>query len=251
MRVFAVVLLAGCGRISFDPVTVDDARTGDAAIGTDARTTSGAWSFVSTQPGVPNTSTGQPITSTDTVSPGDLVIPICRGLTSPMPSTIQLTVSPASAVVLAPIIQHYDPVSQYWHAFAWGVVDSSVAPGTGVSFTTDTLQGNADCLITVFRGVTSSGGAPTLVDQNTTTGGAGGMMSCGPINTVANGLAIYSAARTTCADAPISGPFVQLGTAYGNPFGAFAPSNGTSASATLTDCGNSGGWICTTLSLTP
>lgn len=226
-----------------------DARMADAAA--DGRTTTGAWAFQSSAVSVPNSSSDVPMTTTLVVRPGDLVVPICRGTAPSAPAVVQYTVAPANAVSLVPAIQHYDGISQFWHALSWGVVDPSVAPDTSVSFTTGTFTSASDCLGIVFRGVTASGGAPSLVTQVTTTGGAVGMVTCGPIMTAKDGVAVYSAARTTCADAPVAGPFVEIGAAFGNPYGAFAPSDGSTASATLMDCGNPGAWICTTISLTP
>lgn len=247
MRWVVALVIAGCGRVDFDVAKA----TGDAPVGgidapSDAAVVAGAWAFVSAEKGVPDTSTGPPITSTAVnVEVGDLVVPICRGSCGFKPSLISYTIAPATSIALAPMIQDYDASSQYWHAITWGLATEAGS----IAFTTPTLPGASDCLVNVFRGAT--GPAPTMVDKKVTTGGAGGLAMCGPIATVANGIAIYDVERTSCIDKPIAGPFVQLGTAFGNTWGAWTPTDGTSGSAQMTDCGNTGGWICTTVSLTP
>jgi len=242
---WSVIALAGtaCGRIDF--ATVDHDAASDAI---EIDGPSGAWQFLSTNPGTPATSSSAPITVTDDVSAGDLVIPLCRGNVGAAPPAEQFTISPTGLLALAPIIQRWDSSSQYWNAFSYGVMDSSTPANTTLVITSSSFTGPSDCLVTVFRGGLA---APQLVATTETMGGAGGNVTCGPIATAAGGVAIYSSNRTTCSDAPLTGPFVQLGTDFGNPWGAWAPADGTPGSATLTDCGNSAGWMCTAISLSP
>jgi hypothetical protein len=245
--VCALVLVASCGRIGFDSAASDAAvAVVDGA--PDANVPLGAWSVAATMTGSPATSSSTPITVSQAVAAGDLIIPHCRGNLGSAPTPIVYTIAPTGLVTLAPVITRYDPGSQYWNSFTYGVMAPATGASTTITFTTSSFQGPSDCLIFVFRG---GNAAPSVVTISNTTGPAGGFVTCGPVASSNGGVVAYSAVRSTCADAPMSGPFVQLGTTFGNPFGAWAPADGTSASATLNDCGNSGGWICTALSLTP
>src|SRR5262249_16279675 len=129
------------------------------------------------------------------VNPGELILAVCRGNSGTQPAVFTFDVSPPGLTSLSPVIRSYDPSSQYFNEFTYGVISSQTAPGTMITVTTGGFPSiNDDCVLTVFSGGLA---APAVAAQIDTTGGAGGFVTCGPISSVPGGVVFYSANRST------------------------------------------------------
>jgi hypothetical protein len=232
---------------------MNDAPTGTADAASDAA--SGTWTYKATSN---HTTQGVAPASPNSVqvevASGDLLVIMSDG-NSPSSGQVSFSAMPSGIVTFAPAFEKdqglpdgnggTEPTTL---AGTWGTVLPAAGTATMLTITVTDFTGWSDLSATLFSGGIA---APQQVDLVHTSGGTGGLATCGPIATVPNGAALYVAARWTCADAPVAGPFSQLGRLSGNPYGMYAPTDGTSATATLADCGNTGGWVCSTLSLSP
>ena len=243
------VMCTGCLSTPSRPAK-SDASVGAADAAPDAA--AGRWSYTRTSGHTTqNVAPASPNSVQIEVAPGDLLVVLSDGET-PSAGQVMFTAAPSGIVTLGQGFEKDQSVpgnaTSTTTAGVWGTVGAAAGTSAIVTITATNYTDWSDLSATVFSGGIAP---PQPVGLVSTVGGVGSAVTCGPIATVPNGAAVYVAVRWTCADAPVAGPFSQLGTLAQNPYGMFAPTDGTTVSATLTDCGSSGGWICSTLSLSP
>ena len=250
--VVLAVFATGCLSAPARPTSDAPVVTADAALDAGA----GRWTYTRTSGHTTqNVAPASPNSVQVSVAAGDLLVIMSDGETPGGAVQVSFAASPAGIVTFGPEFEKDAVVPDNSGGSAptttagiWGTVGAAAGASTTLTITATNLTTWSDLSATVFSGGLA---APQQVDLVHTVGGSGGQVSCGPVNTVADGAAVYVAVRWTCADAPQAGPLSQLGTLAGNPYGMAAPTDGTMVSATLADCGNAGGWICSAVSLSP
>jgi hypothetical protein len=182
------------------------------------------------------------------VEAGDLVVITSDGGTPT--AQIAFDVAPSGIIpTLAPALEN-DGMGgpSLSTALTWGMVAPSAGSGTTITITVTNYAGFSDLAATVFGGGSTSS-SQLAVQQ--TKGGVGENASCGPIATAPGGAAVYVASVYNSCGPPTAGPFGQLGVPAGNPYGFWAPADGTTQTFTLGGCVDTGGWLCSVVSLSP